>query len=97
MYLCIKSALLINIFQFSLSSELSASETGSALLCAVGMTTVMSHDQTPASCILCQEAASNSGDQSFVLSVLVQRSSVMRREEQNISNGEHGTGNEELE
>lgn len=65
-----------------------ASQTGSALLCAVGMSTVQSHEREMATCILCQETGDVSEDKSFVLSVSVQRSSVLRRVDQELANGE---------
>ena len=65
------------------------SQTGSALLCAVGMAAVHSHDQPSATCILCQETAdvASNGDKAFVVAVSVQRSSVLRRSETEINKG----------
>ena len=65
------------------------------------MATVQSHEQTTATCILCQDtgevtaAAAGipaSEGKVFVLSVSVQRSSVLRRSEQDINNGKCGMG-----
>lgn len=64
-----------------------ASQTGSALLCAVGMSVVQSHEREMVTCILCQETGDLSEDKSFVLSVSVQRSSVLRRVGQEFANG----------